>query len=866
MYQFTHQKSRIPKKTLLAACCALFYSNCGAAADTVEYDSSFLMGSGASTIDVKRYAQGNPTPPGLYNARVFVNGQPISSLEIPFVDIGENSAAACITHKNLAQLHIKQPEHPVTLLAREGDEEDCLNLEKSFAQADIRFDGSDQFLNLTIPQAYVLKNYGGYVDPSLWESGINAATLSYSLNAYHTSSDDNDNDSVYGALNSGINLGAWHFRARGNYNWTKESGSHFDFQDRYLQRDIPAMRSQVIMGDSYTTGETFDSVNVRGIRLYSDSRMLPSALASYAPTIRGVANSNAKVTVTQSGYKIYETTVPPGEFVIDDVSPSGFGSELIVTIEEADGSKRTFTQPFSSVVQMQRPGVGRWDFSAGKVIDDGLRSEPNMGQTSFYYGLNNFFTGYTGIQFTDNDYIAGLLGLGINTGIGAFAVDVTHSRTQIPDDKTYQGQSYRVTWNKLFEDTGTSFNLAAYRYSTQDYLGLHDALVLIDDAKHLSADEEKNTMQTYSRMKNQFTVSINQPLNIAYEDYGSLFISGSWTDYWAANDSRTEYNIGYSKSVSWGSFSVNLQRSWNENGDKDDAMYISVSVPIENIFGGKRKSSGFRNVNTQLNTDFDGSHQLNINSSGSSESNLVNYSVNTGYSLDKNTSDIASVGGYINYESGLGGLSASASATSDNSQQYSISTDGGFILHGGGLTFTNNSFSNNDTLVLIKAPGAKGARLNNSNNEIDRWGYAVTSSVSPYRENRVGLNIETMENDVELKSTSATTVPRSGSIVLTRFETDQGRSAVLNITANNGKAIPFAAEVYQNEIMIGSMGQGGQAFVRGINDNGELTVSWFENNQTTHCKLHYQLPVQPQTLGNTNTLLLNDLICQVANH
>ncbi|MCV6070924.1 hypothetical protein OFP26_35670, partial [Escherichia coli] len=55
MYQFTHQKSRIPKKTLLAACCTLFYSTNGAAADTVEHDSSFLMGTGASTIDVKRY-------------------------------------------------------------------------------------------------------------------------------------------------------------------------------------------------------------------------------------------------------------------------------------------------------------------------------------------------------------------------------------------------------------------------------------------------------------------------------------------------------------------------------------------------------------------------------------------------------------------------------------------------------------------------------------------------------------------------------------------------------------------------------------------------------------------------------------------
>ncbi|HAE8211282.1 TPA_asm: fimbria/pilus outer membrane usher protein, partial [Salmonella enterica subsp. salamae serovar 42:f,g,t:--] len=96
--------------------------------------------------------------------------------------------------------------------------------------------------------------------------------------------------------------------ANGNYNWDKDNGSNFDFQNRYVQRDLPALRSQLIMGESYTTGETFDSVSIRGVRLYSDSRMLPSQLANYAPVIRGVANTNAKVTVTQSGYKIYEAT------------------------------------------------------------------------------------------------------------------------------------------------------------------------------------------------------------------------------------------------------------------------------------------------------------------------------------------------------------------------------------------------------------------------------------------------------------------------------------------------------------------------------------------------------------------------------
>ncbi len=88
--------------------------------------------------------------------------------------------------------------------------------------------------------------------------------------------------------------------------------SDYDFQNRYLQRDLASLRSQLVIGESYTTGETFDSVSIRGIRLYSDSRMLPPVLASFAPIIHGVANTNAKVTVMQNGYKIYETTVPPG--------------------------------------------------------------------------------------------------------------------------------------------------------------------------------------------------------------------------------------------------------------------------------------------------------------------------------------------------------------------------------------------------------------------------------------------------------------------------------------------------------------------------------------------------------------------------
>ncbi|ECC9297052.1 outer membrane usher protein [Salmonella enterica subsp. salamae] len=858
----------MPKKTLLAVCCALLYSQPGLTADVVEYDSSFLMGDGAASIDVSRYSDGNPTPVGTYTVKVFVNEKPVASQTIPFIDVGKKSAEACLTPKNLAQLHIKQPEIVgEKAVLKRGDEEndDCLNLPALIDQSSVEFDMGDQRLDITVPQAWVNKGYEGYVEPSLWESGIPAALLSYNINGYHNTNNGVDNDSMYAAFNTGINLGAWRFRANGNYNWDKDNGSNFDFQNRYVQRDLPALRSQLIMGESYTTGETFDSVSIRGVRLYSDSRMLPSQLANYAPVIRGVANTNAKVTVTQSGYKIYEATVPPGPFEINDLSPSGYGSDLIVTIEEADGSKRTFSQPFSSVMQMQKPGVGRWDFSAGEVNDDDIHDKPYLAQGTYYYGLNNYLTAYSGIQGTNNHYLAGLIGVGLNTPFGALALDVTHSRTEIPDDKTYKGQSYRLTWNKLIEPTNTSFNVAAYRYSTQDYLGLNDALQLIDDAKY-NDDDQRDTMDNYARMKNQITLSISQPLQDGETDYGSFYLSGSWTDYWATGDSRSDYTLGYGKGFSWGSMSINLQRTWDEDGEKDDSLYINLSIPLANLLGGEDRRSGFTSLSTQMRTDFNGGHNLSMNSSGNNEDNTLNYSVNTGYTMQKEDKNISDVGGYVSYQSPWGDISASASANNDSNRQYSLSTDGGFILHSGGLTFTNDNFSNSDALVLVKAPGAKGARINGGGSTIDRWGYGASNALSAYRENQVSLDIDTLENDVELKSTSTMLVPRDGAVVFASFETDQGRSAIITMTRNDGKTIPFGAEVFEGNTPIGNMGQGGQAFVRGINDRGELTVRWFENNQPTRCSATYQLPTDQQTVGSGQTLLLNNITCRVINH
>src|SRR5690606_39680464 len=67
-----------------------------------------------------------------------------------------------------------------------------------------------------------------------------------------------------------------------------------------------------------------------------------------------ISNTNALVSVSQRGARIYQTTVPPGAFRIDDLYPNGTGGDLLVTIKEADGSEHSFTVTYASIAELDR--------------------------------------------------------------------------------------------------------------------------------------------------------------------------------------------------------------------------------------------------------------------------------------------------------------------------------------------------------------------------------------------------------------------------------------------------------------------------------------------------------------------------------
>ena len=113
--------------------------------------------------------------------------------------------------------------------------------------------------------------------------------------------------------------------------------------------------------------------------------MLPNSQRGYAPVIRGVANSNARVTISQNGVKLRELSVVPGAFEINDLYPTGFGGDLDVTVTEADGSVRKFSVPYAAVPMALREGQNRYSVTAGTVRQLS-NIKPFFSQATWQYG------------------------------------------------------------------------------------------------------------------------------------------------------------------------------------------------------------------------------------------------------------------------------------------------------------------------------------------------------------------------------------------------------------------------------------------------------------------------------------------------
>lgn len=176
---------------------------------------------------------------------------------------------------------------------------------------------------------------------------------------------------------------------RNNSTWSRSSGQTAEWKNlsSYLQRAVIPLKGELTVGDDYTAGDFFDSVSFRGVQLASDDNMLPDSLKGFAPVVRGIAKSNAQVTIKQNGYTIYQTYVSPGAFEISDLYSTSSSGDLLVEIKEADGSVNSYSVPFSSVPLLQRQGRIKYAVTLAKYrTNSNDQQESKFAQATLQWG------------------------------------------------------------------------------------------------------------------------------------------------------------------------------------------------------------------------------------------------------------------------------------------------------------------------------------------------------------------------------------------------------------------------------------------------------------------------------------------------
>ncbi len=763
------------------------------------FNPRFLADDPAAVADLSGFANGQEVPPGTYRVDIYLNDGFMTTRDITF-NSSENdrSLVPCLTRGQLAGMGVNTTSiEGIGALASDA----CVPLTETIKDATTRFDVGLQRLYLTVPQAFMGNRARGYIPPELWDHGINAGLLN----------------------------GAW--RLRDNTTWSySSSGSSSTNENKWqhvntwLERDITALRSRLTLGDSYTNGDVFDGINFRGAQLASDDNMLPDSQKGFAPVIHGIARGTAQVSVKQNGYEIYQSTVPPGPFTINDLYSAGNGGDLQVTIKEADGSSQVFTVPYSSVPVLQRESHTRYAVTAGEYRSGNDRQDkPKFFQSTVMRGLPAGWTLYGGTQLAD--------------------------RYTLPDDSEHQGQSVRFLYNKSLTDTGTNIQLVGYRYSTRGYFSFADTTY------NRMSGYNVETQDGVVQMKPKFT----DYYNLAYNKRGkiqlsvtqqlgrtaTLYLSGSHQTYWGTSSADQQLQAGLNAAVddiNW-TLSYSLTKNAWQQG-RDQMLALNISIPFSHWMRSD-STSAWRNGNASysMSNDLNGRTTSLAGLYGTLlEDNNLSYSMQTGYAGGGDGNSGGTGYAALNYRGGYGNANVGYSR-SDGIKQLYYGLSGGVLAHADGITLSQPM---NDTVVLIKAPGADGVKVENQTGVRTDWrGYAVLPYATEYRENRVALDTNTLANNVDLDDAVVSIVPTHGAIARAEFKASVGMKLLMTLT-HNGKPVPFGAIAAAVDSQTSSIvADNGQVYLSGMPLAGKVRAKWGEGPNAS-CEASYILPPESQ--------------------
>ncbi|AOP42635.2 fimbrial biogenesis outer membrane usher protein [Edwardsiella piscicida] len=778
-----------------------------AQSETFFFDSALVNGH-----DVSRFNDGQQSP-GTYLVSVAVNDsrKKITSYQIEFGYV-DSTLTPNLKKEDLVLFNI----NPDALKLRYRPGEKYID----FRQGDLQFSFAFYGMSLVLyaPAKAIMNKPSELAHESQWDDGITAFILNYDAKAWHREVKFNapSSESYSLSLAPGLNVGSWRLRNSGLWQRSYNGESTYQNAYTYAESDIRSLKSKLLIGESSSGSDIFNSIPFRGIKLATSDSMIPFYDRTFVPAVRGIASGVAQVEVRQNNYLIYSTEVPAGAFELTDI-PALRGEDMEVTVTESNGTVQHFTVPYNTPAISLKAGRLKYEITLGKYRPySDTENDDFFSNATLIYGFNDFLTGYTGLQ-ASNKFWSGALGLGFNLyRFGALSIDGVSSRNGYHDNET--GSALRIRYSKLINETNTSFNLASYRYASNGYSTFTDAM----------APRRTRSPDPW-RKKHDSSISLKQDLS----RFGSLDLSLRATDYWDKK-SESYANVNYSTSL-FGRASLSL--GWNRvlNADyrhQEDIFSAAIYVSLGSLIGAGTNSS----LRYQILSERDRSISNSLSLNGIAYDNRLSWNISQGINSKNDDNKRTSLSAALTHPFGAinGMYNYSPSVT-----QFGGGINGSMVLHRGGITLGQRIYGAAALLDVDNA--ADIAVTNRSGVKTDDNGFALVTALNTYRKNDIYIKQADLNSQTEIKQTVSSVIPTDNALVLASYKAVSGKKALFHLSGSDGKPLPFGAVVAtENQHSAGIVGDVGEVFLSGLSDSGVLHIRW-GNHSGQQCRISYAL-------------------------
>lgn len=784
-------------------------------APSIEFNTDVLDVEDKKNIDLDQFSRAGYIMPGVYSLALKVNDDSLPDISVPYYapESDPNDSVPCLSPEVVDQLGFTADAHKKLTWWHNAQ---CLD-PASLPGVQLRGDLATSSLYVSIPQAYLEYTAPNWDPPSRWDEGIPAFILDYNFNGY-TNRPHSRGYNTY-ALNgngvTGVNLGAWRFRAdwQGRLNHATGSGdpvnTDFQWSRFYAYRALPALAAKLVVGEDYLVSSMFDSFRFIGASLRSDLNMLPPNLRGYAPEITGIAQSNATVTIRQQGRVIYSEQVAPGPFRIQNLSDAISG-KLDVTVEEQDGTTQEFQVDTANLPYLTRPGQMQYKLALGQPSSiDRHREGDNFITGEFSWGINNGWSLFGG-SLNSKNYNAVSVGIGRDLlAFGALSFDITQAFSRLPGQGTINGGSYRLSYAKRFDAIDSQIQFAGYRFSERDFMSMSEFL------------QAAKTGERYGGSKELYTISLSKN----FRDWGlSLFLNYNHQTYWDRPD-NDYYSLSMSKYFDIGSIknvSVNLSANRNMyRGVKDDSFFLSTSFPLSNG----------ANVSYALNESrYDTTQRATY-------SNRVDD--RTTYQLGVGSNRRGGSGSaFVTHQGDVARLTANASYMQNQYTAFGLSASGGMTVTGEGAGFHRmNTMGGTRLLVDTEGVAKVPIRGFGAPVESNMFGKAIVGDMSSYYRSKAQIDLNALPADVDAQQSVVQATLTEGAVGYRQFEVVSGVKAMTVLRLADGSYPPFGAQIVNSKGQsTGIVGEAGNAYISGIRENEIMTVQWGEDKR---CRIQF---------------------------